>query len=513
MRSNSARVFLVLSLLFALSGNRTGAQQAPHIQPTKSSTAKLPVKVAAGTQLLYGSLPLYTKSAPARHNLEMALDQYENAGFDEATMHAELATDNDPNFALAYALWSFAARRSEPAPEALKKAKELAKKCSGDECLLVTFMIGTQQANVLPAISAMNDLLARRPKDKHVLYLAGEWLYFQQDYDRAKVLWAKSLAIDPDFPPALNMLGYINVEAGDPDPKKAVEYLKHYAAVLPTQANPQDSLGEVLRMAGDDSGSLAHYAEALQINPHMITAQYGRGDTYALMGNFFQAKAEYEKALQMSGSTRDTLHIQFQLAMLRFWNGDVAGGREELARLSEKVAKENDAAAQFEVDHARALLAPDLATERQLLLALQASLAEVRPGMQEADRNAALANVLREEVRVAVASHQQQDAEGAIQKLQQLSETSRDRLVESVQESALGYISLGSGDYAKASNQFSADLHAPLVVRSFVVSQVKLGDAAGIESARRRLQYLRTPTAEWFVASHDAALTSQIITQ
>lgn len=508
MRSNLSRNTF-FSLVFVLCSANCWAQQTPRMQPAKASPAKAPVKALAGNQFLFGSIPLSTRSAAAKDNLEMALDQYENAGFDEAIMHAELATDKDPKLAVGYALWSFAARRSQPVPEALRKAKELAKKCAGDECLLITFLIGTQEANVLPAISAMNDLVAHRPKDKHVLYLSGEWLYFQQDYPGAKKLWAKSLAIDPNFPPALNMMGYINVEAGDPDPKQAVEYLRRYAAVLPDQANPQDSLGEVLRMSGDDGGSLAHYAEALRINPQMITSQYGRGDTYALMGNANQAKSEYEKALQMSPSARDALHIQLQMALLHFWSGDVGGGRDELAKLSEKAAKENDGAAQFEIYYARALLAPDLAAERQLLQGIEAGLAEVRPGMQEADRNAALAHVLREEIRIAVAAHQPQDASSASERLQHLCDTSRDRLVESIHESALGYIALGSGDFAKASEQLAADLHAPLVVRSYILSQEKTAGAAAVESAQKRLQYLRTPTAEWYVATHEAAVASQ----
>jgi tetratricopeptide (TPR) repeat protein len=493
----------------------SGAQQTPHVQPAKSTaaTAKPATKSPAASQFLFGSLPLSTKSGEARGNLEMALDQYENAGFDEAIMQAELATDKDPNFALAYALWSFAARRAEPAPEALKKAKALSAKCRGDECLMVTFLVGAQEANVLPAISAMNDLLAHRPKDKHVLYLTGEWLFFQQDYDQAKKLWAKSLDIDPDFPPALNMLGYVYVEGGDPEPQKAVAYLKHYAAVLPNQANPQDSLGEVLRMTGDDPGSLAHYAEALQIDPHMITSQYGRGDTYALMGNFFQAKTEYEKALQLSNNSRDTLHIQFQLAFLNFWTGDVSGGRQALAAHAEKIAKNGDAASLFEVNYARALLAPNLAAQRQLLQLVESRLAETRPGMQEADRNAALATILREQLRIAVASHQLDQANASLQRLQHLADDSRDLLVENICESAKGFLSFANGDYSKAAQQLSADLHSPQVVLAYIQAQQKLGDPKSLESAQKQLQFRRAPTADWYVATHNQGLTSQPLTQ
>jgi len=47
----------------------------------------------------------------------------------------------------------------------------------------------------------MNDLLARFPNDKHVLYLTSEWVYMQQDYDRARKMMEKIIEIDPNFPP------------------------------------------------------------------------------------------------------------------------------------------------------------------------------------------------------------------------------------------------------------------------------------------------------------------------
>ncbi len=487
------------------------AQQAAHLTSAKSNAPKPAVKAAPATRLFYGSLPVSTKSKDATQNLEMALDQYENAGFDQAIMHAEMATDSDPLFGLAYALWAFAARRTAPAPEVLAKAKSLAAKCTRDECLLIAFLNGTQDANVLPAISAMNDLLARRPKDKHILYLAGEWLFFQGDYQRAMRLWSNALELDPDFPPALNMMGYSYVESGDPNPKKAVEYLKHYAAVLPTEANPQDSLGEVLRMAGDDSGSLAHYAEALRISPTYLTSQYGRGDTYTLMGKFTQARLEYETALKMATNAHDRLHIEFQKALINFWDSDPQTGRAELTGLSEKASAEKDWVAQFEIDYARALLAPDAESQRRQLASLERQFSAPVSGMLDSDRNSALADVLREQVRLAEATQQKEAADAALQRLARLSESSRDMHVEYVYESAQGYVALANGDFGKAAEQFSADMHCPLIVREFALTQEKLGNANGVEEAQTRLKYLRTPTAEWYLASHNQGLNAHSI--
>ncbi len=510
MKPNLLRWIPLLCLSLVPPG--TIAQQAAPVAPAKTTSAKAAVKVAPGTQFFYGTLAISTKSKNARENLEMALDQYENAGFDQAVMHAEMATNSDPGFALAYAVWAFAARRNAPAPEVLAKAKALATKCTRDECLLISFLNGTQDANVLPAISAMNDLLTHRPKDKHVLYLAGEWLFFQGDYQRAMQIWSKALDLDPDFPPALNMMGYSYVESGDPDPKKAVGYLKHYAAVLPDEANPQDSLGEVLRMAGDDSGSLAHYAEALRISPTYITSQYGRGDTYTLMGNFTQARLEYEAALKMATTGHDRLHIEFQKALVNFWDSDPKAGRQELARLSERAAADQDWLAKFEIDYARALLAPDAESHRQVLSTLESQFVVSVPGMLDSDRNSALANVLREQVRLAATTNQKDAAGSALERLAHLSESSRDMLVENIYESARGYAAFANGDFTKAAEHFSADLHSPLVVREFALTQEKLGNAKSLVDAQTRLRFLRTPTAEWYVASHNQGLHAQNVT-
>jgi hypothetical protein len=358
----------------------------------------------------------------------------------------------------------------------------------------------------------MNDLLARRPKDKHILYLAGEWLYFQQDFDRAAKLWSASLEIDPRFPPALNMLGYVYVEALGPDPKKAVDYLRRYADALPDQPNPQDSLGEVLRMTGDDSGSLAHYAEALRISPTYVTSQYGRGDTYTLMGKYGAARSEYEKAMKMANNPEDMLHIELQSALVHFWEGDIGTGRQEITALSTKATAVKNTAAQFEIDYARALLAADSDTEHQILLDLEKSLASSTPSMTEAQRNVALATVLREEVRVHTANNDLNEAQADLDKLAKLAADSRDLLVEDCYESGQGYVSAAKGDFAKAAEQLTADLYNPLIALQLVLVERKLGDTKAADNALLHLKYERKPTAEWYVATQANRINKERVT-
>ncbi len=86
------------------------------------------------------AFPVATKSVDAQKLVETALDRYENVLLENSVESARKATEKDPQFALAYAVWSFAARRNQPNPEAARKAESLAATAPADERLLVNFL-------------------------------------------------------------------------------------------------------------------------------------------------------------------------------------------------------------------------------------------------------------------------------------------------------------------------------------------------------------------------------------
>ena len=70
----------------------------------KSSTeSALPSTPVAGHVFAF---PVASKSVEAQKLVEVAFDQYENVLLEDSATSARKATEQDPNFALAYALWS-----------------------------------------------------------------------------------------------------------------------------------------------------------------------------------------------------------------------------------------------------------------------------------------------------------------------------------------------------------------------------------------------------------------------
>jgi tetratricopeptide (TPR) repeat protein len=495
---------LIFPLFFA--GQTLRAQaHPPRLEEAKSRASSSP-HIAPAPLLLFGAIPVSTRSVEARKAAELALDKYENVLLHDAVVHAQHATEKDPNFALGYALLSLASRHRIPNNAALERAKVLMPQAPADEQLLVRWMTGIQDHNLLPAIASMNDLLKRYPKNKHILYLISEWLFSQQDFDRSQKMMESLLQIDPSFPPVLNMLGYAYIQSAHPDPAKAVATMKRYIAADPSSPNPDDSMGEVLRYAGNDQGSLEHFSAALQIDPTFFTSQLGLGDTLTLMEKYDDARLEYDKAGLLSENNRDLLHASYQKALVYFWEGRAEEGRSALSNLAAEAAQKNEPNAQFEIAFGSAMLAPGFANELHQLRALEEKFQNTVEGMTEADRQSTLANVLCEEARVASQHALPEAAEQAISKLERLAAQTADLLVENSYETARGFLLLSQGDLANAVDELSANRLSPLAVQQLALAQQKLGNQSAAGETINQLKYQRAPTVEWYLASQNGSI-------
>jgi tetratricopeptide (TPR) repeat protein len=497
------RSFLALILSLLLSGQAIRAQDHPaRVQETKSHPAGS-TRIAPAPLLLFGAIPVSTRSQEARRLTELALDKYENVLVDDALVQARHATEKDPDFALGYAVLSFVSRGEIVDRPALERAKKLMPRATPDEQLMVRWMTCIQDRNLLPAIASMNDLLKRYPRNKHILYLISTWLYNQEDFERSQEIMESLVQVDPNFPPVLNMLGYLYIQAGHPDPEKAVSFLKRYIAADPSSPNPEDSLGEVLRYAGDDDGSLEHFGQALQVDPTFFTSQLGIGDTLTLMGKYDEAREEYDKAVLITENGRDLLHALYQKALVYFWEGHPEQGRNALAALAKQAAEKKEPNAEFEIAFGAAMLASDYASELHQLRTLEERLQTASSGLNGADLGGALAQVLCEETRVASQHEIKETAEQAISKLAQFATQSGSLLVGNDYDTARGYLLLSQGDATNAADELSANRTSPLAVQELAFAQRKSGDNHGATETLLQLKYQRAPTVEWYLASQN----------
>ena len=481
----------------------------PQVVPSRQIDSRAGSQKAGSDALkLFNAIPVSTHSVEANRFLELAFDKYESGLLDDALVHAKHATEQDKQYPLAYAFLAYAGQRAVPDTNALGLAKSLAARATPDEQLLVRWMTSVEEGDLLPAILTMNNLLKRYPTNKHILYLASEWLYVQQDYDRARQLMETTIDVDPNFAPTLNLLGYAYLETGKPDPTKAIAALKRSAELQPGQPNPEKSLAEILRSTGDDQGSVEHYGRALQLDPTFVGARVGLADTLTLMGDYSDARDQYDRAASLAESPRDRYHAEYQKSLVFFWEGRSLEGRKSLESLLEKARADNEPYAQFEVGFGVALLAQNAADELAQLKSLESFLQGPVPGMSEVDRNASLGSVWRERARAYAASGDLEGAGVTVHQLEELAARTRDMVVENTYESAHGYALFAQGDITSAADELLTDLRNPLVLRQFILAQERLGNSDGAEASRTRLKFLRGSTVEWFLVAGSTSVTS-----
>jgi tetratricopeptide (TPR) repeat protein len=439
------------------------------------------------------SLPVTTSSAKARELYEKGMEDYENLYLERCNDDWRAAVAEDPNLAVAWAWIAFNSSNPHEVSVAREKAKTLATKLTPGEQLMVAWIAKVQEGDYIGGITAMNDLLEMYPHDKHLLYLAGNWLMAENGNEQAERFFDKALALDKNFPAALNDLAY--VEARHREFSKAFAAMDRYVVLLPKEPNPQDSYGELLRMAGNFEGSLQHYHAALKIDPDFVTSQLGLGDTYALMGNQEQARAEYDKAIRFAHNEADRLTYGMQKAMTYVREGNFAEADKEFQEIAETAhAKDQDLQEAQAFSRMAEYQSDDNAALKNLKLAEEAL--GHRATISPADRDEEMSRILRNRTVRAAHAGNQPLADKSLQQLEAMATGSRNRVIQSSYNGAAGTLLMDQKKYGEAIERLEEDQDNPFTMELLVQAYYQMGATDQLHEMEARLRGTNVPTME-----------------
>ena len=438
------------------------------------------------------TLPITTSSPQARALYEKGMVDYENLYLERCNDDWRAAVKEDPNLAEAWAWIAFNGSNPKEIGAARAKAKALAPKLTPGEQLMISWIVKVQEGDYIGGISAMNDMLEMYPKDKHLLYLAGNWLMAENGNDQAQRMMEKALTIDKNFPAALNDLAY--VDARNQQFAKAFAAMERYIVLLPREPNPHDSYGELLRMAGDYEGSLKQYRLALQLDPDFVTSQLGIGDTYALMGNQEQARAEYDKAIRFAHNEADRLTYGMQHAMTWVRDGKFADADKEFEEIATTAhAKEQDLQEAQALRHIAEYQSDDNAALKQLA---SAEGALNHRTISPLDHDEELSRILRNRVVRAAHAGNQSLADKALQQLEALATGSRNRVIQSSYHGAAGTLLLDQKKYEDAIAHLEEDEDNPFSMELLVQAYYQTSQTEKLHEAEAKLRATNVPTME-----------------
>jgi tetratricopeptide (TPR) repeat protein len=439
------------------------------------------------------SLPITTSSARARDLYLQGVTDYENLYLERCNDDWRAAVKEDPNLGIAWAWIAFNSSNPQEISAARAKAKELAPKLTPGEQLMIAWIVKVQEGDFLGGITAMNDMLEMYPRDKHLLYFAANWLMGENGNEQAQRMLEKALTIDKNFPAALNDLAY--VDARDRKFDKAFVAMDRYVALLPKEPNPQDSYGELLRMAGNFEGSLTHYRDALKIDPDFVTSQLGLGDTYALMGNQEQARIEYDKAIRFAHNEADRLTYSMQKAMTYVRDANYVEADKQYMEIAGIAhAKEQDLQEAQALRHMAEYQTDDNAALKYLKLAEEAL--GHRSTISASDRDEELSRILRNRAVRAERSGNQPMADQALHQLETMTSASRNRVIQSSYHGAAGTLQMDQKKYEAAIANLEEDQDNPFTMELLVQAYDQTMQMEKLHEMEARLRGTNVATME-----------------
>ncbi|MFY9791246.1 MAG: tetratricopeptide repeat protein [Candidatus Sulfotelmatobacter sp.] len=439
------------------------------------------------------SLPVTTSSAQARALYQKGMEDYENLYLERCNDDWRAAVKEDPNLAVAWAWIAFNSTDPKEVSAAREKAKTLAPKLTPGEQLMIAWIVKVQEGDYIGGISAMNDMLEMYPKDKHLFYLAGNWLMGEEGADQAGRMMEKALALDKNFPPALNDLAY--VDARNREFAKAFAAMDRYVALLPKEPNPQDSYGELLRMSGNFEGSLQHYRAALKIDPDFVTSQVGLGDTYALMGNQEQARIEYDKAIRFAHNEADRLNYTMQKAMTWVRDGKFADADKLFLEVAETAhAKEQDLQ-EAQAYRTLAEYQTDDNTSLKYLQNAEDALGH-RSAVAKSDKDEEMSRILRNRTVRAAHAGNSALADKSLKQLEAMASGSRNRVIQSSYNGAAGTLLMDQKKFEEAIAHLEEDQDNPFTMELLVQAYYQTNQSDKLAEAESKLRGTNVPTME-----------------
>lgn len=462
-----------------------------------AQTHKLATSTASTT------VPVTTQSKQARQAFEKGWKLCEELLYVEKCIESFRASVKaDPNFALGHAALAY----FTDDPGEAKRERALAARnsvhASRDERLFIRWLNGVKNGEFVPAIAAMNDLLAKYPDDNRLANLDSEWLCSgQQNFERGSEVLESLLKKNPQYFPALNNLAYCYALNGRVSLSPPL--MERYVIALPGQSNPQDSYAEILRMSGDFQGALDHYHASLKIDSHFAASQVGIATTYALMGDEERARAEYLKAVAMTNDRGTKLNYLMLRAMTYYRENQPQQARKTYTALAAQAHAYGFPLQEAEIHRTMALFNTDPASALQDLDAGQAVLFNQQVLSHE-DHNTELASLLQARAYIGARAKMPEAVQKALIPLIAMAQTSRNNLIQMSYHSASGAQLLLEGKYADAISELQYDPRNPLSLELLTEAQKAAGNSADSQKTLATLAAISDERVETAVAAPGA---------
>jgi tetratricopeptide (TPR) repeat protein len=456
-------------------------------------TASAAMAEKKSSQPAAAAFPLTSKSPEARRLVDQALvlyiDHVEQPG---AIGILRQAVKIDPQFAMGHELLAQISLDSAEQMSEQQKAFSTRRHTTQSERTVIEWYQDAADHKLISAITKMNETVSQYPHDKLVVWMTTWWLQTQNQFERALAVYNSSGITDS--PGLMNNMAYNYASLRRFD--KAILLMGKYAVALPGDPNPEDSFAEILRLAGRFDESIGHYRAALAIDPKYYSSQFGIADTYSLMGDQARARQEYKIGFEkfpLEELQRVMWRTREATTYLR--EGDFKGADRAFQALADSAHEGHISQVEADIYRQMAIYQPDAKQALLLLDKADAALQEGKNATRMAISQEA-AQILRARVELGVRTGHKEEADASLERLDKMSQSSQDPLIESSYHGAAAARFYSEGNYDRAIEHLEEDTNNPLSLELLADAYQKVGDAAAAQRTAETLGSINEATLE-----------------
>src|ERR1700722_1285034 len=226
-----------------------------------------------------------------------------------AAVNAQIAkVPNNSGFYDLLGTELFDAKKDLPGAEAaLRKSVELDK--NNNDALKKLGKVQAAEGSVDQALALYQQGIKDNPTNVRFFILSGEIYESKHDWDHAKSMYQKALAIQPDQPLASNNLAYLLLQKGG-NVDVALAMAQAARRGMPDLASAADTLGWAYYQKGIYQSAIPQFQEALRLaekrgDPDDSEVHFHLGMAYQKANQGALARQQLEKAVKLSPNNAD----------------------------------------------------------------------------------------------------------------------------------------------------------------------------------------------------------------
>ena len=298
---------------------------------TTTITAQAPASTVV--TVTWHAASLGTSSTTARDEFYQGLRDLDAERFIAARTHFNAAVAADPNFAIGQLYAAFNGASLNDYKTHLDAAVRAVDGATPAEQLWVRAEKKNSDNDVAGQIELAEQAREAMADNPRIyLYLAGA-LFNANKRDESRATLLRATEIDPSYAQSWIQLGnsYLVTEPRDID--KADAYIRKAVALQPNEAVVHDYMGDVYRAENKLPQARAEYTRMAELAPDRGEGFQQRGHVNSFLGNFAEARADYERAIALSDPTLKPGYAIFE-ALVSVYANDPAAAESELDRIA-----------------------------------------------------------------------------------------------------------------------------------------------------------------------------------